>query len=396
MRLLVLLWGCLLLLPALATAQAGGGGGAGKPKDPICPDSGQFTEGALATKLCVSCFFPIYVAGSPTSQGSDLGGSADSGGSTPGAGGTGGGGAAAGGTFGRRKPKPWDDRASTCTCPGRLFGYPTTGTTLGMSQPQQIVESVRAPYCTLLTGKKLTKKGGSQQESGSDDSLGVTDLGKFGLPGAETPQASNSGAYYNFHSWIYPVGELLNSMTDSVCVSDSGSSVSLGFITEIVPQWNNDSLATVLAPETVLFANPIAIAACMVDAVAVNVYRGIGPLFWCAGSWGMTYPFAGHTGAKGDGYRDGSLVAARGLALMHRLGIAMRNYGTAGVCRDHPDPILPKEQYRFQSVYPAHEKTDHWMGVSPQRWNPPATDPPGFGESYLFVVWAWQSCCNNP
>ncbi|WP_181664457.1 TraU family protein, partial [Escherichia coli] len=62
---------------------------------------------------------------------------------------------------------------------------------------------------------------------------------------------------------------------------------------EIDPTWTDSSLTTILNPEAVIFANPIAQGACAADAIASAFNMPLDVLFWCAGSQGSMYPFNG-------------------------------------------------------------------------------------------------------
>ena len=57
------------------------------------------------------------------------------------------------------------------------------------------------------------------------------------------------------------------------------------YLSEIDPTWNNDELNVFLYPESLLLANPIALAACLADVAAVEIREAIDPLFFCVGSW---------------------------------------------------------------------------------------------------------------
>jgi conjugal transfer pilus assembly protein TraU len=319
---------------------------------PTCPNAGLWS-GGIVSKVCWPCFFPIYMGPTPI------------GASTP--------------------RKPDDDVVPTCVCPGRVFGIPTPGLRLAMSQPTHLLEIVRQPYCSPAMGMGLT---------GAGITTGVAGASKWGGPGAVGQDATDHGAYYNYHYWFFPLAVVLDLLQDSVCVSDAGFDLDLAYMSELDPTHNNSELAMVTHPEAVLFSSPPAMAACVADAVAATTYKPLLPLFWCLGSWGYTYPLIGHTGKNGNAPRDASQVAGRALAALHRRGIALRTYGPAAVCRDHPDPILPKQQYKLQTMFPVPELVDnHWLGTSPYRWG--AVTIPAVGEDFVYIVWSWQSCCAN-
>jgi len=329
-----------------------------------CPDAGTFSQGGIVSKVCWPCFFPILIGPVP------IGGSMTG--------------------------YPDDDVAPTCTCPGRVFGYPTTGPRLAMWQPTQVIETVRHPFCSpTLGGISLTTAnaasvasltllggaGGNQPGAGAGGSAGQTE--------------TDPGAFYNFHQIMFPLSAVLDTISDSVCVSESGSDIDIGYMSEIDPTWNNEELALFTHPEAVLFTSLPAVTACMADSVASTLYKPIQALFWCAGASGHGYPFSGISTA-GSPPRATSHVAQRALAALHRRGIANKTYNGLAVCRDHPWPTLPKQQYKFQVFYPIPEVlTNHWMGASPHAWSGGQVTIPGVGEDFVYLIWTWQACCGN-
>ena len=314
-----------------------------------CPDSGLLGPQMLSS-VCWSCFFPIRIGGVPT---------------------------------GGRVDRVPDGAASpSCVCPGRTLGIPTPGVTAGMWQPTHVIETVRHPYCSVALGTRF---------SGSPS---VQDLSLLG--GNDSNGGDGEAAYYNFHLFTFPLGVILDLLQDVYCVSDAGVDMDLAYISELDPTWNNSELALFMAPETVLFANPIAIAACVAEAAQLGVGGPpIASLFWCAGAWGLAYPHSGHIPTGDSVVRSTSAAAARALGLVHRRGIMTKTMGDSAVCRDHPWPMLPKTQYRLSTAYPIPEVLDnHWLGEPTLRWGTGRTIP-GVGEDFAFVVWSWQDCCIN-
>ena len=109
-------------------------------------------------------------------------------------------------------------------------------------------------------------------------------------------------------------------------------SFDLAYLTEVDPLWNDDELTLILNPDAVLFANPIAIAACAADCVAATVGFGLNTLFWCAGCQGGLYPMDGHVQYHMGGVRTAALLAQRLTAKMHRELIAWGWHGSRGLC----------------------------------------------------------------
>src|SRR6185503_2362179 len=107
--------------------------------------------------------------------------------------------------------------------------------------------------------------------------------------------------------------------------------------------------------EALLFSNPTAIAACVGDAVMATVYKPISLLYWCAGSWGLSYPYTGHLGTGDSPPKQASLAGFRGLAAMHRRTLAKRTYGNDAVCAAHIELMMQKQQYKFGTFFPIPE-----------------------------------------
>lgn len=326
-------------------------------KSPTCNDAGMLS-GGIVSRVCWSCFYPIAIGG--TLMG------------------------------GTELTAPTARARGTCVCPGRIFGYPTTGITLGMFQPTHLIETTRQPYCSPSIGGTLTG-------SASTVRTGLAGLTTQGGAGYSDAEEGKANAYWNFHWFKFPIGQIIDQMTDAVCVSQTGSDMDLLFISEILPTWNNDELALYTSPETPLFASPVAVASCIADAAAASVYKPIDAMFWCSGSWGPgLYPYSGTAGDGDSIARSSSLAATKGLALMHRLGLQNKTMGQEAVCHSIPFPNLIKSQYRFQTAFPIPELvSNHWIGASTFRWFGEERSLPSVGEDWVHLQWTWIDCCAN-
>ncbi len=328
------------------------GGTTSAADSPTCNDAGLFSQGGVFTKVCWNCFFPITVAGVATSPGS----------------------------------VPTGHAGATCLCPGRFLGTPTPGIVLGMWQPMRVVELVRS-------GKGCSPTLGSEFELFDE----ASPYGAFlqGGGARRSDAASDEGSYFNAHVLAFPIGQLTDLLTDSVCAAESGSSdADILYASELDPTWNNEEISMFTTPEAVLFANPVALSACMADAVAATATQPISALFWCAGAWGNLYPLTG-IGGKDSEPGGASLAATRAIAAMHRRGMANLAYSQAAVCRDIPWPTLPKNQYKLQTVHPiAETRSNHWIGAHTFRWGE-WRSVPATGEDFVFLKWTFQECCMN-
>ncbi len=197
---------------------------------------------------------------------------------------------------------------------------PTVGLSIGFWEPARHVEAVRKPFCLA--------------------SLGGIDLDP-GIPapaGARFTRAEgdgDGGSFYQAHFYVNPVLYWLEVVTDFPCLERG--SFDLAYLTEVDPLWNDDELTLILNPEAVLFANPVAVAACAADCVAATAGFGFAEMFWCAGCQGGIYPLDGHVPYHMGGVRTAALLAQRLTAKMHRELLAWGWHGKAGPVR----PVLP-------------------------------------------------------
>ncbi len=78
-----------------------------------------------------------------------------------------------------------------------------------------------------------------------------------------------NGAFYHVHWYKYPLTYWLNIITSAGCLE--GGDMDIAYLSEIDPTWVDSSLTTILNPEAILFANPIAQGACAADAIGQRV-----------------------------------------------------------------------------------------------------------------------------
>ncbi|MGI9505773.1 MAG: TraU family protein [Geminicoccaceae bacterium] len=308
-----------------------------------CPDADGLGP-SLLSNVCFDCIFPIRIAGADLNLGD--------------------------GIIPARAA-----RAPVCTC-GNCVGF-----TVGMWEPARMVELVRKPSCSpTLNGADLGLENGRERGS-----KGSVDYDK------------GDTAFYHSHVFAFPILLFLDFFFDGACIEGGNNlpDFDLLYLSEIDPTWNNDELNSFLYPESLLVANPIALAACLADAAAAEIREALDPLFFCVGSWGHLYPVAGHHLQHTSIPRNTSLLASRTLAQLHRLGLARRTMGDDTVCSALPDPFLPKTQYQWSVFYPiAESQGKHPTGQTTLRWGESRVIP-GIGEDFVYLLWRWQDCCQR-
>ena len=258
---------------------------------------------------------------------------------------------------------------------------PSIGLSLGFWEPARHVEVVRKPFCLV--------------------SLGGLDLD----PGLAAPESArftraegdgDGGAFYQAHVYANPILAWLEVVTDFPCLERG--SFDLLYLTEVDPLWNDDELALILNPEAVLFANPVAVAACAADCVAATAGIGLRQLFWCAGCQGGLYPLNGHVAYHTGGVRTAALLTQRLIAKLHRELLAWGWHGQSGLCGPYFLPVMDKTAYKTQLVYPIPNTAKDGgrccqpFGRSTLLWGA-AKEFPVRGEDFAFLLFRKRNCC---
>ncbi|NOS74642.1 MAG: TraU family protein [Methyloglobulus sp.] len=315
-----------------------------KATDLLCPDADFWGEKML-TGVCWSCLFPIRLGGFSLSDGDVPDGATEE---------------------------------ILCECDAK--GLPDIGITGGAWLPARLIEVVRKPYCSPILGGTSFNKGvrlwGGRKEVEGD---------------------GTDKTYYNYHYWAFPLYMILQLFVQNNCNAGGIRNLDMMYMSELDPTWNIDELAFFMNPEAVLFANPLAVAACTVDCATTTVSKPLASLYWCAGCWGNLYPFTGNIASDGSPPRDTSLLTARVLASLHRKALAHKTYGDEALCSGQIYPMLPKQQYKLSTLFPIAEasgKCCHWIGESSFKWGEFRTIP-GTGEDYVYLLWRYTDCCLN-
>ncbi len=158
-----------------------------------------------------------------------------------------------------------------------------------------------------------------------DSSVQLPAFGKTAQGTAKKDEKQVNGAFYHVHWYKYPLTYWLNIITSLGCLE--GGDLDIAYLSEIDPTWTDSSLTTILNPEAVIFANPIAQGACAADAIASAFNMPLDVLFWCAGSQGSMYPFNGQVSNESSPLQSSLLVSERMAFKLHRQGMIMETIG---------------------------------------------------------------------
>jgi len=254
---------------------------------------------------------------------------------------------------------------------------PIPGLALGLWEPVRLVDVSRTPFC-------FVNLGGLEISPGGDWGQGKTSQNR----------GASSNTFFHVHWYIYPLIYWLEVLIDFICLEQA--SFDIAYITEIDPLWADDELTFFLNPEAVLFANPIAQAACAADCGAASVGLPLDPLFWCAGCHGSMYPLDGNIHGHVGGVQASVLATERMAYKLHR---ELINWGTAGeaaLCEKYPMPVMRKSQYRTQMTNPnpttSGEHACSPMGRSSTLYET-NREIPVIGEDFGYLIWRKRNCC---
>lgn len=297
------------------------------------------------TDICWSCIFPITIGGLRVSG---------SGEDTP------------------------NSRSLICAC---SKPFPRVGVPVSFWEPARLVDVTRTPYC-------LVNMGG----------ISLMNKGVKGIGSVQGGHAIGSGSrmrssFYQVHWYMYPILYFLELLMDFICMEKGD--VDLAYITELDPLWNDDETAFILNPEAVLFANPIAQSACAFDCMQASAGFGRNELFWCAGCQGNIYPFTGSVPAHVGGVQASLLILAKMAAKLHREGLLWGTVGKKAYCDRYPMPIIQKNQYKTQMVFPIPSTSSgncQPLGRSETLWAQ-GREFPYTGEDFGYLLWRKRSCC---
>ena len=183
-------------------------------------------------------------------------------------------------------------------------------------------------------------------------------------------------------------------VADFLCLEPG--SIDILYISEIDPLWQDSELTAIINPEAVLFANPLALAACAADCVAATANLPRDELFWCAGCQGSMYPMNGNVSASIGHVQASRLVLSRFAYKLHRELVAWGTMGSKGLCGKYLMPVMRKQQYRFQMTNPNPATKGRFacppIGTS-TTFQSAGQVIPAIGEDMGYLVWRKRNCC---
>lgn len=301
---------------------------------------------------------------------------------------------------------PLTDISWTCTLPIRLGGAVISPRSSDNSK-----RYVKNTMCTCVYGN--IKRWGLtvgfwepahmidvSKDSGCFSGLGIeVDFLKKawsnGVIGQSHGDESGQSTYFSqVHLIQYPVYAMLELLTDFDCANRQNViGLDILQLSELSPTHADDLTATILSPESVLFASPIGTLACSADAISSNLGYPIDQLFHCAGSWGIVYPLTGR--ASGQNLTQSALlVAAKSLFYYNRLMILMDNDGPEALCNPVYSPIWEKGGYRLQQMRPVKSKHCLPIGKSTMMY-PGLNKPTKKGQdNFTYMLYNNVDCCS--
>ena len=296
------------------------------------------------TDICWQCIFPVQLGGRLTM-----------------------------GNFQGAEP-PEDTSPPVCACLNG--GSLTIGVTVSFYEPARMIETVSDAYCFPSLGLSMSNPHPGLL-NGSAEGLEVT---------------GSSQTFQQAHYYILPVFSMMDLFFDFPCLEQEG--FDLAYMTEIDPLWSNDSLAFLINPEALLFANPASQLSCIPDSTAAALGYPIDGLFWCMGSWGSAYPLTGTIADRNPTTANAGLAAR----MLFKLGREMLLWDTgSNACGPVMSPIWRKSHYRLQIARPVRGGDCVPIGRSDLVWGAGKNPPDGAGanseNNFLWVLTRKNKCC---
>jgi conjugal transfer pilus assembly protein TraU len=234
-------------------------------------------------------------------------------------------------------------KVKLCSCQVGDSGFQKAGFELSFYEPIALIDVSATPWNFPSMGVGLSKSLGRKQ--------GTTREGE---------EESKSSAFRYTHFVIYPIFSVINLITDYVCF-EKLSALSFGFMAEVNPAHNNDSIAAFLNPHKLLFA--LASPACIIDCASSTAASSMNSLYFCAGCWEPLSTNTGWTNGS-EPVTEAGTLATRLLDNMHTTYALTKSSNASFVsttsnaalknsmCGETYFPLVLKTQYQLQLAYP--------------------------------------------
>jgi conjugal transfer pilus assembly protein TraU len=263
-----------------------------------------------------------------------------------------------------------------CTCKTKQ-GI-TFGLAVSFWEPARVAEIVKDPWCFPLIGG-ITIESQPMTQGGADQEFAASQTHQY---------------FAQAHWYMFSVWNMLDLFMDVPCIPWEG--FDLAYMTELDPLWQRDDLALFIHPEVLLFANPIAQAACIADSVTSQIGKPIDQLFWCMGSWGGAYPLSGSTD-QSTIIEGAANLAGRMIFKLSREGV-MWDPGV-DLCGAVVTPIWIKSHYKMHLMKPTRTRIIP-IGQSSFVWGL-GKDPffgtnKGAAENFDWLIFRKIKCCLGP
>jgi len=252
---------------------------------------------------------------------------------------------------------------------------------MGFWEPVRLADVSMKPWC-------FVNLGGMKLDPGFD----------IGFRSISGPSAVGGASQYysswHVHWYAYPLIYWMEIVADFLCLEPG--SIDILYISEIDPLWQDSELTAIINPEAVLFANPLALAACAADCAASTANLPLDEMFWCAGCQGSMYPMNGNVSASIGHVQASRLVLSRFAYKLHRELVSWGTMGSKGLCGKYLMPVMRKQQYRLQATNPNPATSGRYacppIGAS-TTFQSPGQVIPAIGEDMGYLVWRKRNCC---
>lgn len=199
---------------------------------------------------------------------------------------------------------------------------------------------------------------------------------------------------YHAHYYVYPVMQILNLAEHYAC--SSGGEFSIGYMSEFDPFWFDDQWNAILVPETLLFSNILAQAACIPDCLLTSLHKPTNALFWCSGCQGSYWPMNGFVNHVRGPVQASSLIVHRLLGKLHRWGVA-KTFEKDNYIEKTYSMYPRKTAYKIQLALPIKQTVKKCppLGANEYDWGFMKSYPHR-GESFAYFIWERSHCCLDP